>query len=286
MRSFYLYRLACNICICACVHLLFVSYCAAASRNAVKSFLLDDRTVYDIPVPVSNGVTTIMFPAASSVTRDPAQKADFLITFKPNTYYFSIRALKSDAKDGINVIFNNKIYVLNVQASDKPFRSVTFFTETSSGTSFNDSAFPPSKVRLLSLLDKAKIYTVLEKQASQQWPSVDYAKPARIMLYKDFRVLIDEIWRFDPEDTIVFHLLLENNSEDAILYKPQDISIRVRERIFYQSVADASGVMPPQSTTHAYVAFTGNPNGTRAHLSLDNAFNVLVPRVFPLEAKN
>ena len=56
------------------------------------------------------------------------------------------------------------------------------------------------------------------------------------------------MWRFEQEDTLVFRIELENSSDSTIYYKPQDLAVRLEDRIYTQSIADASGVMPPKST--------------------------------------
>jgi hypothetical protein len=60
------------------------------------------------------------------------------------------------------------------------------------------------------------------------------------------------VWRFEEEDTLVFRIELENPSDTTIYYKPQDLAVRLEDRIYTQSVADASGIMPPKSTTPAF----------------------------------
>ena len=67
-----------------------------------------------------------------------------------------------------------------------------------------------------------------------------------------------------------------NASESAIYYKPQDLAVRLEDRIYTQSLADASGIMPPKSTTPAFFAITGNGQGGRGNLAPDNKWNVLV----------
>jgi hypothetical protein len=92
-------------------------------------------------------------------------------------------------------------------------------------------------------------------------------------------VIIRDVWRFEEEDTLVFRVDLENTSESTIYYKPQDLAVRLEERIYTQSIADASGVMAPKSTTPAFFAITGNGTGGRNNLAPDNKWNVLVVRV-------
>ena len=59
----------------------------------------------------------------------------------------------------------------------------------------------------------------------------------------------------------------------------QDLAVRLEERIYTQSIADASGVMAPKSTTPAFFAITGTGSGGRNNLAPDNKWNVLVVRV-------
>jgi hypothetical protein len=91
-------------------------------------------------------------------------------------------------------------------------------------------------------------------------------------------LLIRDVWRFEQEDTLVFRIELKNSSDSTIYYKPQDLAVRLEDRIYTQSIADASGVMPPKSTTPAFFAVTGNGQGGRNNLTPDNKWNVLVVR--------
>jgi len=86
------------------------------------------------------------------------------------------------------------------------------------------------------------------------------------------------VWRFEQDDTLIFRMELENTSDRAIYYKPQDLAVRLEDRIYTQSLADASGVMPPKSVTPAFFAITGNGQGGRNNLDPDNKWNVLVVR--------
>ncbi|MEO6750839.1 MAG: hypothetical protein ABIZ04_02775 [Opitutus sp.] len=56
-------------------------------------------------------------------------------------------------------------------------------------------------------------------------------------------------------------------------------SDRVGAHVYYASIADASGIIPPHASTTGYVAITGTPRGGRANLSVKNGFSIIVPRV-------
>jgi hypothetical protein len=66
-----------------------------------------------------------------------------------------------------------------------------------------------------------------------------------------------------------------------IRYLPESFCVRVGNRLYYQSVSDAPGVLPPRSASTVYFAITGAPDGGRNEVSLKNEFGVLVTRLSP-----
>lgn len=242
---------------------------------------LDEYVIYDIPVAEKSGTTTIMFPSeisglyAKSVSTQEQENAGFLITFTPGNFYFTIRALKKDAEDHLTVIYQRKAYVLHLTASDKPFYNLTFFADDRRG---KDGKMAIAPERLLSLMDKAKAYPLFTKNHPDALAGVLHAAQGIVNYYDGFTVRIRDVWRFEQDDTLIFRLELENPTDHIIYYKPQDLAIRLDERIYTQSLADASGVMPPKSITPAFFAITGNGQGGRNNLAPENKWNVLVVR--------
>jgi len=57
--------------------------------------------------------------------------------------------------------------------------------------------------------------------------------------------------------------------------------LRAGNRLYPQSVSDASGTVPPRGRSIVYFALTGTPDGGRNELSLKNQFAVLVNRLSP-----
>jgi hypothetical protein len=251
-----------------------------AHAGSIVQKPLDEFIIYDIPVASKTGTTTVMFPSeilglfAKSVAVQDQENAGFLISFTPGNFYFTIRALKKDAEDHLTVIFNRKAYVFHLTASDHPFYNVTLYQEERSGKEGRINVVPE---RILLLMDKAKAYPLLLKAERDALAGVLHASPGIPKYYKDFNVRLD-VWRFEEEDTLIFRLELVNETDQPIYYKPQDLAVRLDERIYTESLADASGVMPPKSVTPAFFAITGNGQGGRNHLAPDNKWNVLVVR--------
>ncbi len=265
----------------------FLSLLLAVSAYAgpITQKPLDEFVIYDIPVAQKTGTTTMMFPSeisglyAKSVSTQEQENAGFLITFTPGNFYFTIRALKPDAEDHLTVIFNRKAYVLHLKASEKPFYNVTFYQDERQGKDRGKIAVVPE--RLLSLMDKAKAYSLLANIQPDALAGVLHAAPAITTYYEGFNVRVREVWRFEQDDTLVFRLELENTTDRAIRYNPQDLAVRLEDRIYTQALVDASGVMPPKSVTPAFLALTGNGQGGRNNLAPDNKWNVLVVRAEP-----
>jgi len=255
---------------------------ASAFAGPITQKPLDEFVIYTVPVANKSGTTTIMFPSeisglyAKSVSTQEQENAGFLITFTPGNFYFTIRALKPDAEDHLTVIFNRKAYVLHLQASEKPTYNLTFYQDERQGK--DGGRVPVVPERLLGLLDKAKAYPLLAKEAPEALAGVMHAVPGLATYYEGFTVRIRDVWRFEQDDTLIFRLELENTTDQAIRYSPQDLAIRLENQIYPQSLVDASGVMPPKSLTPVFVAITGNGQGGRNNLAPDNKWNVLVVR--------
>lgn len=78
---------------------------------------------------------------------------------------------------------------------------------------------------------------------------------------------------------LVFRLRFENTGDKEIVYQPQRLAMRIGENVYYASIADASGIVPPNARTTGFFAITGTPRGGRANLSVKNNFSVIVSRI-------
>ncbi|WP_277508563.1 hypothetical protein [Ereboglobus sp. PH5-5] len=252
----------------------------------VKQFPLDERVVYGIPIG-TNVPTTLMFPSAPSalesagITAKPETPAPVLLSHVPGRHYLSVRALKPDAQATLNVIWKNHTYIICFTASEKPYGSVTFYEDRLAGRS-SALAKRVTPDALLGLLDRAKTFRLVHEQYPEAVQQIEHRAPPvaeAVTRYKDFSATVEEVFRFDPEDTLVFKLKLENAGDTEVAYQPQSLAARIGSRVYTASISDASGLIPPHAVTTVYFAITGTPDGGRANLSVKNIFNIIVPRV-------
>jgi len=255
----------------------------AHAAPAVKQFPLDERVVYEIPIS-GDAPTTLMFPSAltaieaANVSASPETPAPVLLAYTPGRTFFSVRALEPAAKAAVNVVWKNKTYVLHFAVSAEPYGSVTFYEDDLAGRSVALHRRVTPEV-LLSLLDRAKSFALVAQQYPEAMQQIEHSTPGSVTFYRDFRVTVEEVFRFDPEDTVVFRLRFENAGESEVVYQPQRLAARVGQNVYYAAIADASGIVPPKASTTGFFAITGTPRGGRANLSVKNLFSVIVPRV-------
>jgi hypothetical protein len=257
----------------------------AAPREAIESVRLDDRVVYTVPV-ATNRVTTINFPGpiaaidAAGVTADPKMAGQFQIAHTKGSAFFSVKALAAKSSANVNVRWGKSTYVFQLEESPQPVLSLILEAKpTASGVK---PAPIVSPTRLLALLDKAKSFPLLKQQHPEAVASVDvitFEKKPSVSDFNEYEIRIEEAFRFNPEDTLVLHLLLKNKTDTPIHYRPDRISLRVGNRVYAQSISDAAGLIPPKGEATAYFAVTGTPEGGRNELSLKNEFTVLVERL-------
>ena len=105
--------------------LLTVLSFGLADAQAIKSFPLDEQTVYHLKV-ATDKVTTLVFPQpitaleGSGITADPKTPAKMLLSYHAGDRFFSVRALADPANATINVIINRKVYVIELATDKEP----------------------------------------------------------------------------------------------------------------------------------------------------------------------
>lgn len=248
------------------------------NMNQFKEYTLAQGEIYKVFVKKDDGATTVTFPSAISkiagVNVSIDGSTDFQISAQPGGYYFNLVALREGATGTLTVVFNRKTYILYlVQDNEKAFAAVNFTGGSGSGgASAGGGAVTPA--RLLSLIDMAKAYDVLSKRyPTELRDSTRFAKKATFQFEK-FQMDLLEVIRFNHEDTLVFKLLLRNDTDEEILYDKFSFSVQAGNRTYYMSAADATGVMPPKSSTYAFFTITGTPEGRRNNLAADNEFRI------------
>jgi len=268
---------------------LLAAVVALAGSPAIQQVLLDDRTAVSVPV-ATNRVTTISFPSAitaidgAGITVDGKTPGLFQLAHSKGSAFLSVRALFPRASANLNIRWNDHTYVFELTESDQPVLSLNLEAPPTPEDEGVGHAPEVSPIKLLSLLDKARAFPLLKAQQPETVADVDFTtydgKPL-VSDFNDYQIQIEEAFRFNAEDTLVFRLVITNRVDAPLIYQPDSITLRAGNRLYPQSISDADGIVPPNGRSIVYFAVSGSPDGGRNELSLRNAFTVLVTRVSP-----
>ena len=266
-------------------------FSAEKKEKRIQHYKLDTERIFDIPVFLSGGVTTIMFPAeleaihAANVALNVIPKdasPSFLLAYQNGSYYFSVRALKQKAVGFLNIIYGSKTYIIRLyEDTDNALSSVAFQGGTSGRRRGGAGNMSVSPYLLKSCLDKSKAWDVLVKKNDPLLEEVTVCDDQHTADYGTYAATVSRVWRYDKYDVLVFYIVLDNKSDEAMYYRPKQIALAVNEKKCFAALADASGVMPPHSRSIMYLVITGTQDGIR-HLHPVNPWKVLIfPQMQP-----
>jgi len=261
----------------------------AALAQPIQQVWLDDRVAVSVPV-ATNRVTTISFPSpidaidGAGITVDGKTPGLFQLAHVKGSAFLSVRAIFPKASANLNVRWNDHTYVFELIESNAPVLSLNMEAMPTPEESGVGRAPDISPLKLLSLLDKAKAFPLLKTQQPESVADVGFTtydgKPL-VSDFNDYQIQIEEAFRFNPEDTLVFRVAITNETDAPLIYQPDSFAIRAGNRLYPQSISDADGTVPPMGRSIVYFAITGTPDGGRNELSLKNQFTVLVNRLSP-----
>jgi hypothetical protein len=262
---------------------------ALADSPAIQRVLLDDHSVVSVPVATSR-VTTISFPGpieaidGAGFTVDGKTPGQFQLAHVKGSTFLSVRALTTKGAGNLNVRWSNRTYVFELSASDMPVLSLIMESPPTPEESGAGRAPEASPLKLLALLDKAKAFPLLKSQQPESVADVGFTtyngRPL-VSDFNDYQIQIEQAFRFNAEDTLVFRVGITNETDVPLIYKPDNFALRAGNRLYPQSISDSDGQVAPKGRSIVYFAVTGTPDGGRNELSLKNNFTVLVQRLSP-----
>jgi hypothetical protein len=261
---------------------------AQSSKEILKDFL-DENVLTVVPV-ATNRVTTISFPSAitaidgAGVTVDGKTPGLFQLAHTKGSAFLSVRALFPRASANLNIRWNDRTYVFELLESAVPVLSLNMESPPTPEEEGVGSAPEVSPIKLLALLDKAKAFPLLKAQQPESVADVGFTtydgKPL-VSDFNDYEIQIEEAFRFNAEDTLVFRVGITNKVDAPLIYQPDSFALRAGNRLYPQSISDSDGTVPPKGRSIVYFAVTGTPDGGRNNLSLKNQFIVQVTRLSP-----
>ena len=263
---------------------------SAEKHKEVIDYRLDNKRVFPIATYFKKGVTTIMFPAqikgiaAGNVAInkvhhkiDGSPESDFLLSFQPGNYYFSIRALKSEASGTLNVVYARNTYILKLQENENNAMSTVTFSDSGENGEVSEHDFsPPSMAVLKGLMDKAKSFDILKKKYPGAVSKVTVCDNKCISEYEDYTAAVLKCWRFDNYNSLVFLVELKNRTNKTLRYSPNKTIFSVLDQYLYSAVSDSKGIIPAKSSTFVFFVVSSTQDGRKNKFAADNDWKVLI----------
>lgn len=248
-------------------------------QNQYVEYRMAQGEIYRICVKMNDGVTTVQFPSAiteiagKNVSTE-GKNTDFIIQAQPGSYYFNVAATAPNVTGTLTVTHNRKLYILYlIQSEKEAYASVVFRGDSGKRNGLGALVSETPKIspaRLVSLIDIAKKYPVLAENHPEAVAGCERADFQNRYRCGKYDILLMDVTRFEDEDTVIFHVVLDNLTPEEIAYDKHSFSAHAGNQIYYMSVSDASGIMPPRSRTHAWFGITSTSKGGRNNLKADN----------------
>lgn len=272
---------------------LFLTATAVCAQLTNREFVLDPRQVVRVPV-AQERLTTFRFPGPISdlegvfISPSVEPPARFQMSFRPGSEFFSLRALTTNASATLAVGWRGNTYHLECFESAASWPGVIFISPP--------AALPPAPVlpaprpvsrattpnRLLDMVATAQLYERLQKlKPPLQLLDVQRRAIRARGTGADFDLVLNQIFHFKSEDTLVFELIVHNKTSWPLYYNPQAPAVTLGAQRFPSSVISADGVVPARASSTIYFGITGGVNGTPAGLSPDISYALTLERTNP-----
>lgn len=215
--------------------------------GTMRRATLQEGTPYEVPIGAMP--TTVLMPApieqffGEGITTDGAHAAAVYLDGTTGNRFFSVKALLPGFAD-VNILCGGHLYSFRFFLSDNPTRTLTILPPETLAANDARPRRGITAQRLYNILQDAKTYFLVQ----DQYPGIDrgiqVAAPGSIQRAGTHRIIIDQIFRFNEADTIVFRVLFINDTFERLLYSASDAGIRVGQNVYWASFADLSGEIP------------------------------------------
>ncbi len=218
--------------------------------GVMRKAVLEDAKPYEVAVGAVP--TTILMPGpieafeGNHITTKPDTAANVFLEHQPGTRFFSVKALYPGMAD-LNVILGDSVYSFRFYYSENsPTRTLTIASAKADGTGSPEGAVRITARRLYDILQDAKTYFAVKEQHPELERTIQVAAPGTVLEYLGYRIVIDQVFRFERDDTLVFRVVFLNDTEAPLYYRPGEIALRVGRNLYWPSFAQVSRVMPPR----------------------------------------
>ncbi len=89
--------------------------------------------------------------------------------------------------------------------------------------------------------------------------------------------VVSRLHRFPEEDAVFLEGQIENKTDAPLYFDPGSLQVKVGSRTYPSALVDSASRLPAGGKIPVHVIVQGGPEGERAHLSIKNEFQMIMP---------
>jgi hypothetical protein len=273
--------------------LILLAATGIASAETIATKVLTTGAV--IPISLSPQITTtLLFPGIPSgtfglglVNQSSASGGGTVqIEHPEGSPIIVLHALHESAAVTMTILLGGRLYVFDLKSAPIPDVAVTLVEEAPALKASDITAeeikagrprFDPELfVGFLRRAHNASLLRKLYPEFYQGYKTrtTNYTSEAGVV-----KTTVTQIHRFSKEDAIVLEGTVENETPHAIEFDGRAATVLVANEIHPVKLLDCLRPIPGGATVPIDVVLQGDIDGSRANLSIDNEFRIILPRI-------
>ena len=196
-----------------------------------------------------------------------------------------LHALAPGAKVVMTVLLDGKLYVFDVSTGPDPDLAVTYVKtdpQVRRGEEVTEEDVRANRLKydpelLVGYLRRATDAELMRKSSPELYS--DYSvRPASYTSESDWAITtVATIHRFSKQDIIVLQGTVQNKLSKPLIFDGRSTTVQVVQEVNPARLTDVMQPIPPGRTVPISVVLQGDWDGSRAHLSIENEFRIILP---------
>jgi hypothetical protein len=196
-----------------------------------------------------------------------------------------LHALTPGAKVVMTVLLDGKLYVFDVASGPEPDLAVTYLKtdpQVRRGQEVTEEDVRANRLRydpelLVGYLRRAQDAELMKKTSPELY--ADYSvRTVNYTSESDWAITtVQTIHRFEKQDIIVLQGTVQNKLSKPLIFDGRSTTVQVVQEVHPAKLTDVAQPIPGGQTVPVSVVLQGDWDGSRAHLSIENEFRIILP---------
>jgi len=244
-----------------------------------------------------NVATTLLFPSpiggafglglvsAGARENQAAVQGSVALEHPEGSPLMVLHALTPGAKVMMTVLLDGRLYVFDVQAGADPDLAVTYVKtdpQVRRGEEVTEEDVRANRLRydpelLVGYLKRAQDAELMKKSSPALYS--DYSvRTSNYTSESDWAITtVQTIHRFAGQDIIILQGRVENKLNRPLFFDGRATTVQVAQEVHPARLTDVMQPIPAGQTVPISVVLQGDWDGSRAHLSIENEFRIILP---------